>query len=65
MGETAAGPYRLLYPTILFFCCIGVYSINNSAFDVYLAIGFGVMGYLMIKLGFEPTPLLLGFILGR
>ncbi len=57
-------PYRLLYPTILFFCCIGVYSINNSAFDVYLAIGFGVMGYLMIKLGFEPTPLLLGFILG-
>jgi putative tricarboxylic transport membrane protein len=57
-------PYRLLYPTILFFCCIGVYSINNSAFDVYLAIGFGIMGYLMIKLGFEPTPLLLGFILG-
>ncbi len=57
-------PYRLLYPTILFFCCIGVYSINNSAFDVYLAIVFGVMGYLMIKLGFEPTPLLLGFILG-
>jgi putative tricarboxylic transport membrane protein len=57
-------PYRLLYPTILFFCCIGVYSINNSAFDVYLSIGFGVMGYLMIKLGFEPTPLLLGFILG-
>ncbi len=57
-------PYRLLYPTILFFCCIGVYSINNSAFDIYLAIGFGVMGYLMIKLGFEPTPLLLGFILG-
>ena len=57
-------PYRLLYPTILFFCCIGVYSINNSAFDVYLAIIFGMMGYLMIKLGFEPTPLLLGFILG-
>jgi putative tricarboxylic transport membrane protein len=57
-------PYRLMYPTILFFCCIGVYSINNSAFDVYLAIGFGIMGYLMIKLGFEPTPLLLGFILG-
>ncbi len=57
-------PYRLLYPTILFFCCIGVYSINNSAFDVYLSIVFGVMGYLMIKLGFEPTPLLLGFILG-
>ena len=57
-------PYRLLYPAILFFCCIGVYSINNSAFDVYLAMIFGVAGYLMIKLGFEPTPLLLGFILG-
>jgi putative tricarboxylic transport membrane protein len=57
-------PYRLLYPTILFFCCIGVYSINNSAFDVYLAVGFGIIGYVMFKLGFEPTPLLLGFILG-
>lgn len=57
-------PYRILYPAILFFCCIGVYSINNSAFDVYLAVGFGLIGYLMIKLGFEPTPLLLGFILG-
>ncbi|MGQ3353186.1 MAG: tripartite tricarboxylate transporter permease [Phreatobacter sp.] len=56
-------PYRILYPAILFFCCIGVYSINNSAFDVYLAVGFGVVGYLLIKLGFEPTPLLLGFIL--
>jgi putative tricarboxylic transport membrane protein len=57
-------PYRLLFPTILFFCSIGVYSINNSAFDVYLSILFGIMGYLMVKLGFEPTPLLLGFILG-
>jgi putative tricarboxylic transport membrane protein len=57
-------PYRILYPTILFFCCIGVYSTGNSAFDVYLAIGLGVAGYVLIKLGFEPTPLLLGFILG-
>ena len=57
-------PYRILYPVILFFCCIGVYSINNSAFDVYMAVVFGVLGYFMIKLGFEPTPLLLGFILG-
>ncbi|MBN9496292.1 MAG: tripartite tricarboxylate transporter permease [Alphaproteobacteria bacterium] len=57
-------PYRILYPAILFFCCIGVYSISNSAFDVYLAVGFGIAGYAMIKLGFEPTPLLLGFILG-
>jgi TctA family transporter len=57
-------PYRILYPLILFFCCIGVYSINNSAFDIYMAVAFGVLGYLMVKLGFEPTPLLLGFILG-
>jgi putative tricarboxylic transport membrane protein len=57
-------PYRILYPAILFFCCIGVYSINNSAFDVYLSVGFGIVGYLLLKLGFEPTPLLLGFILG-
>lgn len=57
-------PYRILYPVILFFCCIGVYSINNSAFDVYISVAFGLLGYLFIKLGFEPTPLLLGFILG-
>ena len=57
-------PYRLLYPAILFFCLIGVYSINNQAFDVYLAVGTGVLGYLMTKLGFEATPLVLGFILG-
>ncbi len=57
-------PYRMLYPLIVFFCCIGVYSINNSAFDVYVAVAFGVLGYVMIKLDFEPTPLLLGFILG-
>jgi putative tricarboxylic transport membrane protein len=57
-------PYRILYPAILFFCCIGVYSTGNSAFDVYLALGLGVVGYAMIKLDFEPTPLLLGFILG-
>jgi putative tricarboxylic transport membrane protein len=57
-------PYRLLYPAILFFCCMGVYSINNAAFDVYLAVGFGVLGYIFNKLEFDPTPLVLGFILG-
>jgi TctA family transporter len=57
-------PYRLLYPAILTFCCIGVYSINNSTFDVYVTAIFGVVGYVFQKLGCEPAPLLLGFILG-
>ncbi|MGX9965513.1 tripartite tricarboxylate transporter permease [Roseomonas sp. F4] len=57
-------PYRLMYPAILFFICVGVYSINNSLFDVGLALSFGVMGYLMVLLGFEPAPLLLGYVLG-
>ena len=57
-------PYRILYPAILLFCCIGVYSINNSAFDVALALGFGFLGYLFIKFDCEPAPLLLGFVLG-
>ncbi|CAN7395597.1 tripartite tricarboxylate transporter permease [Pseudorhodoferax sp. LjRoot39] len=57
-------PYRLLYPAIVFFCAIGIYSINNRALDVYLAVGIGLVGYLMVKLGFEATPLVLGFILG-
>jgi len=57
-------PYRMLYPAILLFCCIGVYSVNNSLFDVLLTVGFGVLGYLFIKLRCEPAPLLLGFILG-
>ena len=57
-------PYRLLYPAILLFCCIGVYSLNNSAVDVGLALFFGLLGYLFIKLDCEPAPLLLGFVLG-
>jgi len=57
-------PYRLLFPAIVFFCAIGIYSINNRALDVYLAVGIGLLGYLMVKLGFEGTPLVLGFILG-
>ena len=57
-------PYRLLYPAILLFCCIGVYSINNNAFDVFMTALFGVLGYLFFKLDCEPAPLLLGFILG-
>jgi TctA family transporter len=57
-------PYRLLYPAILLFCCIGVYSINNSAFDIFLMAGFAVLGYVCVKLACEPAPLILGFILG-
>jgi len=57
-------PYRLLYPAILAFCCIGVYSINNTVFDVYVTVVFGVIGYVFYKLKCEPAPLILGFILG-
>jgi putative tricarboxylic transport membrane protein len=57
-------PYRWLYPSIVLFCAIGVYSTNNNTFDIWLVGLFGVIGYLFIKLGTEPAPLLLGFILG-
>jgi putative tricarboxylic transport membrane protein len=57
-------PYRLLYPAILLFCCIGVYSMNNRIFDVILAAGFGLLGYVFRKAKCEPGPLLLGFVLG-
>jgi TctA family transporter len=57
-------PYRYLYPAILVFCCIGVYTVNNSIIDVYITASFGIIGYLFFKLGCEPAPLLLGFVLG-
>jgi len=57
-------PYRLMYPAILLFCCIGVYSINNNVFDVFMTAAFGILGWLFMKLECEPAPLLLGFILG-
>ena len=57
-------PYRLLYPSILLFCGVGVYSISNQPFDMMLAALFGVLGYVFIKLECEPAPLILGFILG-
>jgi TctA family transporter len=57
-------PYRFLYPAILVFCCIGVYSINNNTFDVIMTAAFGVLGYVFFKLRCEPAPLILGFILG-
>ncbi len=57
-------PYRILYPLILLCCAIGAFSANNNMFDVWVAIGFGFLGYIFLKLGCEPAPLLLGYILG-
>ncbi len=57
-------PYRMLYPAILIFCGIGVYTISNSSFDVTIATLFGLLGYFFVKVDCEPAPLLLGFILG-
>jgi putative tricarboxylic transport membrane protein len=57
-------PYRMLYPGILLFVCLGVYSINNNVFDIYLVVVFGAIGYVMVLLKFEPAPLVLGFVLG-
>ncbi len=57
-------PYRFLFPAIVLFCAIGVYSTNNNTFDIWMVAGFGFIGYLFNKLGMEPAPLLLGFILG-
>ena len=57
-------PYHILFPLIVGFCCIGVYSVNNNAIDVYTMALFGVVGYVLVKLDCEPAPLLLGFIIG-
>jgi TctA family transporter len=56
-------PYRYLYPLVLVCCCIGVYSVNNSAFDVMFAAGVSLVGYLFVKLKCSPAPLILGLIL--
>ncbi len=58
-------PYRILYPAILMFCCIGAYSMNNTVFDIYMTIPFAILGYVFTKLQCEPAPLLLGFVLGK
>jgi len=57
-------PYQYLYPGILVFCAIGVFSLKNTEFDVYFMALFGALGYLFTKLGCEPAPMLLAFILG-
>lgn len=58
-------PYRMLFTIILLFCAIGIYSINNNPADVFFTAFFGGVGYILIKLGLEPAPMLLGFVLGR
>jgi putative tricarboxylic transport membrane protein len=57
-------PYRLLFPSIIVFCCIGIYSINNSPTDVMISAMYGIVGYWLIKHDFEAAPMLLGFVLG-
>jgi putative tricarboxylic transport membrane protein len=58
-------PYRVLYPAILMFCCIGAYSLNNNVWDVMMTIPFAIAGYYFKKWKCEPAPLLMGFILGE
>src|SRR3982074_2915937 len=57
-------PYRMLFPAILIFCAIGVYSINNAPADAVMVAAFGLVGYWFVKHEFEPAPMLLGFVLG-
>ena len=57
-------PYKVLFPLILLFCLIGVYSVNSSTFDIYIMILFGIFGYLMKKFEYEGAPLVLAFVLG-
>ena len=57
-------PYGILAPVVLLFTAIGSYSIQNQAFDIYALIGFGIFGYMLRKLRFEPGPLVLAFVLG-
>src|SRR6185436_20753798 len=57
-------PYYVLFPIIMAFCSIGVYSVNSNIFDLFSVAFFGLLGYVLVKLRCEPAPLLLGFVLG-
>ncbi len=57
-------PYRLMFPSIIVFCCIGAYTINSKPFDLYVMAFFSIFGYIALKLDCEPAPLILGFVLG-
>ncbi len=57
-------PYSVLFPSILFFCCIGTFSVNNNLDDIFVTAVFGFIGYMFLRLDLDPAPLMLGFILG-
>jgi TctA family transporter len=57
-------PYRLMFPAIVGFCCIGAYTVNSNSYDLFVMAFFAVFGYLCLKLDCEPAPLILGFVLG-
>jgi putative tricarboxylic transport membrane protein len=57
-------PYRILFPCIMAFSCIGIFSVNNSSFEIYLTAFFGVIGFLWLRFEMQPAPMLLGFVLG-
>jgi putative tricarboxylic transport membrane protein len=57
-------PYRLLFPAIIVFCCVGAYTINSKPFDIAVMAFFAIFGYVALKLDCEPAPLILGFVLG-
>lgn len=57
-------PYRLLFPMIMAFSAVGIYSVNNASFDIYLTALFGIVGFMWLKLGCSPAPMLLGYVLG-
>jgi putative tricarboxylic transport membrane protein len=57
-------PYRWMFPSILMFCCVGNYSVNNSPTEIYLTAGIGILGYILVKLNCDPAPLVLGYVLG-
>ena len=57
-------PYSVLFPSILFFCCIGTFSVNNNLDDIFITVAFGGIGYVFMRLELDAAPLMLGFILG-
>ena len=57
-------PYAVLFPSILFFCCIGTFSVNNNLDDIFITAAFGLLGYTFMRLEMDAAPLMLGFILG-
>jgi TctA family transporter len=57
-------PFSVLFPSILFFCCVGTFSINNNLDDIFITATFGLIGYMFMRLKLDPAPLMLGFILG-